>query len=409
MKLVYVHQYFNTPEDSGGTRSYEQAKRMSAAGIDVHVVTSDRQGRTGGWTTETVDGVVVHRLPVPYRNDMSYPRRVGAFARFAIAATRRVLALRGDVVYATSTPLTVAIPALACRMLRGTPYVFEVRDLWPEVPIALGAIRSPALKRAAQLLERTAYRRAAHVVALSPGMADGVRRAGGGGVPVSVVPNACDSWLAEPDSGEVREFRRRTFPGLGDRPTAVYAGTFGLLNGVDYLVEIALELRRANSRAALVAAGGGAQFDAVQAAARRAGVLDENLFVMARIPKREIPLLLGMADACMSLFIDQPAMWSNSANKFFDALAAGRAVIVNYGGWQAELVEREKAGIRIPARDAVVAAGCIDRLLADRKILLRMGAAARALGAREFDRDVLSAQVVSIVRDAAGSGIGSRP
>ena len=96
---------------------------------------------------ENVSGLTVHRLAVPYRNDMGYPRRVAAFARFAFAATWRVLTLRGDVVYATSTPLTVAIPALACRLLRGTPYVFEVRDLWPEIPIALSSSPSCAPPR----------------------------------------------------------------------------------------------------------------------------------------------------------------------------------------------------------------------------------------------------------------------
>ena len=399
LKVLYVHQYFNSPKDSGGTRSYELATRMAKAGMDVHMITSDRQGTGSRWTTHAVDGVTVHRFPVPYRSEMGYSRRIGAFARFAWSATRRALSLRGDVVYASSTPLTVAIPAIACRVLQRTPYVFEVRDLWPEIPIALRAISNPALKLLARMLERIAYAGAAHVIALSPGMAEGVRRSGGKGTPVTVASNACDAWLAHAPPGEVQNFRRQRFPDLLDRPAAVYAGTFGMLNGVGYLVEIALELRRRGSTVALIAVGGGAEFDIVRAAAAREGVLDRNLFVVPRIPKQEIPLLLGMADACMSLFIDEPAMWNNSANKFFDALAAGRPVIVNYGGWQCELVERTGAGLRIPARDAKAAAGLLDRFLADRPALIRAGTAALELGKREFDRDRLCTKVINIVRD----------
>src|SRR5205823_13311940 len=142
MRIVYLHQYFVTPQMAGGSRSYEMARRLVAAGHDVHMVTSDRDAADAHapWRHSVEAGIHVHWTPIAYDNRMSYGERMRAFLRFAWRAARKAVALRGDVVFATSTPLTIAIPAVyAARRLR-VPMVFEVRDLWPEVPIAIGAI-----------------------------------------------------------------------------------------------------------------------------------------------------------------------------------------------------------------------------------------------------------------------------
>lgn len=144
MHIVYLHQYFNTPAMSGSTRSYEIARRLVSAGHRVSVVTSSRiSDDRKGWVQSNESGIDVHWLAVPYSNRMAYGERISAFLRFAFGAARRAASLRGDVVFATSTPLTIAIPGVfAARKLK-VPMVFEVRDLWPEVPIAIGALRNP--------------------------------------------------------------------------------------------------------------------------------------------------------------------------------------------------------------------------------------------------------------------------
>ena len=205
MTIVYLHQYFVAPKSSGamatGTRSYEFARRFVAAGHRVHMVCSDwvaPEAGAGvgvgpdGWRRSIVDGIEVHALPLGYSNKMAFSERVKTFLRFAWKACRKAAALKGDVVFATSTPLTIAIPGMYAARANHIPLVFEVRDLWPEAPRQMGVLTNPALFRMAKELERLAYRRSRVVVALSPGMRDGVL---GEGVPperVAMIPNSCD-------------------------------------------------------------------------------------------------------------------------------------------------------------------------------------------------------------------------
>src|SRR5690606_3755255 len=138
MKILYLHQYFNTPNMSGGTRSYEMAKRLVAAGHEVHMITSWVQETNHlDWFNEEIDGIKVHWFPNPYSNKMSYKQRIQAFLRFAYASMQKIATIPADIVFATSTPLTIAIPGVLGARKQKIPMIFEVRDLWPEVPIAM--------------------------------------------------------------------------------------------------------------------------------------------------------------------------------------------------------------------------------------------------------------------------------
>src|SRR5690554_854503 len=132
MKVIYLHQYFNTPEMSGGTRSYEMARRMVAAGHEVHMVTSYREqdANRKGWFLTEEAGINVHWYPVPYSNHMGFVQRIKAFIAFALAARKKSVELDGDIIFATSTPLTIALPAVPASRKKKIPMVFEVRDLW---------------------------------------------------------------------------------------------------------------------------------------------------------------------------------------------------------------------------------------------------------------------------------------
>ncbi len=243
MRILYLHQYFNTPAMAGSTRSYEIGRRLVSAGHTVEMITSARESSAGsGWFITDEAGMRVHWLPVPYSNHMSYGARIAAFARFALGAAQRAASLAGDVVFATSTPLTIALPAAWAARRLGVPMVFEVRDLWPEVPIAMGALRDPVSRFAAHRLERFAYTRSARVVALSPGMADGVAKTGYPRERIAVVPNAADLDVFQRDVSHGLAWRRRL--GIEENKLLVaYMGTLGRANAVTYLVEVAEALK----------------------------------------------------------------------------------------------------------------------------------------------------------------------
>ena len=350
------------------------------------------------WWTTVEAGIHVHWTRVPYANAMSVRERMAAFLQFSWRAARRAATIQADVVFATSTPLTIALPAVFAARRRHIPMVFEVRDLWPEIPIAIGALRDPLSRMAARWLERFAYRNAERVVALSPGMGEGVAQTGYPRSRIRIIPNGCDLDLFTAGQTSAQAFRAQ-YHWLAERPLVMYAGTLGRINGVGYLVDVAAVTQRLDPEIRFVVLGAGREAGAVEARARERGVLGRNFFMLPRVPKEQMPACLAAADVATSLVVDVKAIWANSANKFFDALASGTPILINYGGWQAALLEEHGAGIVVSPGDPAAAATALAALLRDRVKLREMGAAARSLAREKFDRDRLARDLESVLRE----------
>jgi glycosyltransferase involved in cell wall biosynthesis len=406
VRVTYLHQYFATPSGSTGTRSYELARRLVARGHDVTVVTSNAQlpalhGARHVVRT-SVDGIRLVVVPVAYANEMGHRARIGAFVRFALRASFEAARVPADVVLASSTPLTIALPGIVARVIRRAPMVFEVRDLWPEMPIAVGALRNPVAIAVARAVEWVAYHCSAHVIALSPGMADGVAARGIARSRISMIPNGCDraAFDVPATAGAAIRDELGLAPGA---PLIVYAGALGAMNGVEWLADVAAALRPLRPDARFLVVGRGAGRDALLARGRERGVLDETLLVRPPMPKREIPALLAAATVATSVFRPVPEMESNSANKFFDALAAGRPVAINYGGWHRTLLAEHGAGIALPESDPAAAAACLAELLGDEAALARCRQGAAALARDSFDRELLAEQFAGVLERVAGA------
>jgi glycosyltransferase involved in cell wall biosynthesis len=398
MKVIYLHQYFNTPAMKGGTRSYEMARRMVAHGYEVHMITTrrDNKGTPGEWTVENIDGITVYWLSVPYHNSMSYGERIKAFFQFAMKAGKKAVEVGGDIIYATSTPLTIAIPAVKAKKKLKIPMVFEVRDLWPELPIAMGALKSPLTKYAARKLERYAYFNAEHVVGLSPGMSEGVAKTGYSPEHITTIPNSCDLDVFDVPRSAGDSFRaERSW--LDDKPLVLYAGTMGHINGVAWLAELAAKVKPLNPDVRFLVLGEGVDEAEVRERAKALGVYEDNFFMEGRIAKQEVPKALQAADVCTSLFVPLKEMEANSANKFFDALAAGRPVAINYGGWQKELIEKYDVGVALKGDDIEGSAHELVSLISDTSRLNTLGVNARRLGEKRFSRETLASSLIHIL------------
>jgi glycosyltransferase involved in cell wall biosynthesis len=400
MRITYLHQYFNTPSMSGGTRSYEMARRLVAKGHEVNMITSWREdGGRKGWFETNEAGIRVNWLPVQYSNQMSYAERIKSFFRFAFVASNKAASLPADVIFATSTPLTIAFPGAYASLRKRVPMVFEVRDLWPELPIAMGALPNPVLRFGAKWLEKFAYGRSARVVALSPGMKEGVVRAGFPSERISVIPNSADLDLFDPTLSDFSSFRSG-HPEIGDSPLIVYTGTMGRANGVDYLVRIAASSRSQGSPLQFVVVGQGSEEKKISAMAKELGVLGENFFMYPAVPKDKVPEIFAAADVTLSLMIDLKELWNNSANKFFDSLASGTPIAINYQGWQAELLEETRAGLVLPPNDSEEAARRLADFVVDAQRLQEGGKAARRLAEERFSRDMLCDQLEQVLLSA---------
>jgi glycosyltransferase involved in cell wall biosynthesis len=384
---------------SGGTRSYEMARRFVEAGHVVHMITSSRErnNNASGWLEEIIDGIHVHWLAVPYSNKLDFKARISAFLKFALASGIKAHRVGGDVIFATSTPLTIALPAVyAAKRLR-KPMLFEVRDLWPELPIAIGTLKNPLLKKAATWLERFAYKNADHVVALSPGMAKGVIQSGYPADKVHIIPNSCDTDLFQVSESEGKKFLESHLE-LQDGPLVLYAGTLGLINGVRYLIDIASAMLQIDHAVRFLIVGDGKEQIQIEEKAKIAGVLKKNLWMMASVPKSEMPNLLSASTIAVSLFINLPEMWNNSANKFFDALAAGRPIMINHEGWQADLIRKSGAGLVVPPSDAFLSARMLHDFLSATDRATRAGQEAFHLAKTRFDRDDLAGELLAVLK-----------
>lgn len=305
-------------------------------------------------------------------------------------------------VFATSTPLTIAIPAIWAKKRLGVPMVFEVRDLWPEMPIAIGALTSPPLKYLALRLERLAYANSDQIVCLSPGMCEGVAATGYPHARIHNIPNSCDISLFSVEESVGIGFRKSQ-DWLQDRPLVMYAGTLGHVNNVGYMVDLAKHFLELDADVRFLVIGSGVEEEKVRTYALERGVYERNFYMMNGLPKNQMPALFSAATISVSMFLPLKEMESNSANKFFDTLAAGKPIAINYKGWQKSLIEEHNAGVVLPSDSTYDAAGVLHALLKDPEQLAEKGRNAFALAQSQFSRDVLANKLVSVLESCTSS------
>ena len=384
----------------GGTRSFEMAKRLVSRGHEVHMITSWREPIADHeWFETEFAGIHIHWFPVEYSNQMSFPDRIKAFLIFSFKSAIKVSSIKADVVFATSTPLTIALPAVYAAKKQKIPMVLEIRDLWPELPISMGALKNPITRFLAKRLEIFAYKNAASIVALSPGMKEGVLRTGYPPKNIAVIPNSSDIDIFQVDSSVGDAFRAKR-EWLCNKPLLVYTGAFGLINGVCYMVDLAVELAKLNSDVRILLIGKGIDFHKVTELANACGVLNKNLFIEEALAKNEIPGVLSAATMASSLFLDIPEMRSNSANKFFDALASGTPVMINYGGWMHDLLIEHDCGLPMWKKSIVQVANELDSKLHSKEWLKEASLSAKKLAEECFDRDILANKLIAVLQSA---------
>src|SRR5690554_3559087 len=350
MKLIYLHQYFKFPDETGGTRSYDLATSFVKKGFEVVVVTatSDINHKSKKkWKVLERDGLLVNYIYLPYGNHLSYFQRSFVFFKFLWFSTFRLLKLKGDFVLATSTPLTIGIPALFKKWFGKTPYIFEVRDVWPEAVIAIGAIRNKMMQKLLYLLERVVYKNAFAVVPLSTDMQKSI---------VNRYPQFTDkSSVVIENISEINRFQNiedeidlENITGFKPRFTVLYAGTFGKVNGIDRVIELAQKTLLIDNRLVYILIGAGAEKENVIQLAKNTGVYGKNVFILDSISKNELPKWYNTVSMGSSFVIDIKELWANSANKFFDTLAAGKPILINHEGWQADVIKDFNIGFVLP-------------------------------------------------------------
>ncbi len=413
MHIIYLHQYFVTRSGFTGTRSYEFSRRLIAAGHRVTMIKSGLHAVDGldcppgrEFALHHVDGIKVVAIAAGYANShhgtgMGGARRVLEFMKFARLATRVGRTLdKPDVVYATSTPLMIGLAGRDIARRFDVPFVFEVRDVWPQALINTGTLKNPLAIWWLRRMERSLYRAATHVVALSPGMKDGVMAGGAPSDKVTVITNSSDLDLFRPDLDGANARKRL---GLGDRFAAVYFGAMGRANGLEYCIEAARILKeRGRKDCCIVLHGSGGTEDALR---QKVGeyALDNVIFSRSVPDKQAVAEMVAACHAGMTIYAATETEQSWSPNKMFDTLAAGRPVLINVPGWLRETIEDGQAGVYVDPHKPEALAAAITRLADDAALRERMGRAARGLAEREFSRDALAGRLELVLKNAVAS------
>ncbi|NOJ76357.1 glycosyltransferase family 4 protein [Empedobacter stercoris] len=391
MNILYIHQYFLTPQEPGGTRSYWVAQELIKNGHQVTMLTSSTKFQEE-IKSINIDGINVIYIKEDYDQNMSVARRLKAFVNFMYKASRIGAQQKNiDLVIATSTPLTIGVPALVIKCLKKTPYVFEVRDLWPEVPIQMGAFKNPLIINLLRWFEKTIYRNAEHVIALSPGMQDGVVKY----IPkqkTSMIPN-----MAKMDEFWPREKNMVLAQKLGLKPDSfkiIHFGSLGIANGAHTIIESAKLMKEVCDVEFLFVGGGATEKDLICEVDKHQLT---NVKFLGKFPMKEVSEIVNFCDVSIVSFLDLPILYTNSPNKLFDSLSAGKPIIVNSAGWTKDMVEQHNCGYYVNPNHP---AELVEKLLFLKKhpeVVEQMANNSRALAETVYDKTILCQEFVKTI------------
>lgn len=391
MRVLYFHQYFKLPTEPGGTRSYWIAKELVNRGIKVTMIAS-KELKGCKMLKCKVDDIDIIYLNVPYSQSMSLLVRIRSWLKYAILSLIESRNHRNvDLAIATSTPLTIGLPVLFLKIFRGIPYIFEVRDLWPEVPIQMGAIKNKQFIYFLELFEKIIYQNSCHIVALSPGMADGVKKYNG--LPgISMIPN-----MSKVDVFFPRDIDKSLYQELGLNENTfkiVHFGAMGKANGVQSILESA-KLMLDYPEIEFILIGGGSEERELQNFCLANGL--KNVIFLGRYPMSKLSDIVNICDVSLVSFSDIPILYTNSPNKLFDSLSAGKPILVNSAGWTKDLVEKHNCGFYYDPGDPASLVTIVNSMFQNRATLKTMGANSRELALTKYDKSILTKQFADLV------------
>ncbi len=399
MKVLYFHQYFCTPEGNSGIRSYEMAKYLVYKGNKVTMVFGESPRLKSplsevaykkGMRRGIYEGIDLIEFNLKYNNKMNLLQRTLVFLKYSIRSIGLIFKEDFDIVFATSTPITAGIPGIVLKFLRkNIPFVFEVRDLWPELPREMGIIKNKFLLWGMGVLEYYSYNTADACIALSPGIKNGIQRRLSSEKPVYLIPNGCDLELFIPG-----RHSKTIIPGCDEQNfIAIFIGAHGIANGLDAALNAANELLKEenNNHIKIVLIGDGKQKAHLAQRVKNENL--SNVILLNSVPKKELIKYLWAADVGLMLLENVPAFYyGTSPNKFFDYISSGLPVLNNYPGWLAEMINEKGIGVVVEPDNPISFANALVELSLENGSLEEKGVNARRFAECNFDRIQLASQ-----------------
>jgi colanic acid biosynthesis glycosyl transferase WcaI len=406
MKILYISQYFPPEMGAPAARAVELSKHWAAAGHEVTVLTGFPNHPTGVVplayrdklrrlvVREQVNGIhVVRSWLLPFPNRKAYERMLN-YSSFSVSAAITGLFLsRPDVVIATSPQLLVGLSGWWLARWKRVPFVFEVRDLWPESLAAVGmsdgnSLLHRSLVRIAGFLNRRSDR----IVVVTPAFEDYlVERLHVPRQKIAVVENGVETDLFAPGAGATV---RRELEAEG-KFVVSYIGTMGMAHGLETILEAAAQLRSANPEIVFLVLGEGAEKERIVASARELGL--DNLRFIDQQPREKIPSYICASDVCLVLLKKSDIFKTVIPTKMLEFMACARPVILGVDGQARAILEEADSGLVVEPENAAALVDAIRYLAANAEIAGKLGRNGREYIVRKFSRRQTAEKYISVL------------
>jgi colanic acid biosynthesis glycosyl transferase WcaI len=382
MKILYVSQHYPPEMGALAGRAAELSKHWAALGHHAAVLTGFPNHPSGVIAPDyrdkfrrlfyraRVEGVDVVRtwlLPYPNRKPVERMLNYGSFC--ASASLRGAFLDRPDVVIGTSPPLPIAIAGYNIARIKRVPFIFEVRDLWPESleGVGLSGEKSRMYRMVAQMV-RFLYKHSDHIVVVTPKFKDYLHEKWR--VPpekMSIVVNGVETDRFAPAEPS-REFLQQF--GVAGKFVVSYVGTMGMAHGLETLLDVAVLLRDM-SEIVLMMVGDGGNREHLQEIARERGLT--NVVFTGQQPRASVPAIINSSDICLVILKDEDVFKTVIPTKMLEFMSCSRPVVLSVGGQAEQVLNEAHAGISVRASDAAAIAGAIRQMYADAELRRRSG------------------------------------
>ncbi|MBD3368128.1 MAG: glycosyltransferase [Candidatus Eisenbacteria bacterium] len=408
MRILFLTDNFPPETNAPAVRTFEHARVWAEAGHAVTVVTGVPNFPVGriyeGYrnrprSVEYVDGIRVVRVWTYVAPNKGLVRRTLDYLSFLFTAVPAACAEeRPDVVVGTSPQFFTAVAACIVARLRRAPFVFELRDLWPESITAVGAVGEGPVVGMLGRLAHHLYRRADCIVSVTESFRSILAGRGIDPGKIAVVRNGVDLGGFRPDRRDNGVRHRLGIP--SDRFVATYVGTIGMAHGLEHVLE-----------AAEMLSGDGVHLLIVGEGARREELVDraadmrlDNVSFLEAQPREDVPAILAASDAVLVHLKDDPLFRHVIPSKIFEAMAVGRPIVHAVMGESASIVNEARCGITVKPEYPLEMAAAIRRLKSDPDLAAIMGANGRNAAEGEFCRNAAAFRMLDVLRRVAGDG-----
>lgn len=403
MHILFFSHYFPPEVNAPASRTYENCKRWVNQGHTVTVITCVPNCPNGvvydGYRNrlfqkENIDGIEVIRVWTYIAANEGTVKRIINYLSYMISATlAAVFRKKSDIVIATSPQFFCGWAGVLTSKIKRIPFILEIRDIWPESIVAVGAMRNSIFIRILEKLEKIMYASACHIVTVGEGYRDVLLKKGVRNDKISIITNGVDCDLFKPVAQNIN--LKKKF-GINGEFVCSYCGTIGMASGLDIVLRAAEELKEKGDKSTVfLLVGDGANRKALEA--ERESKSLHNVIFTGRVEKHMVPDILSLSDACLIHLRKADLFTTVIPSKFFEAAGMGRPIINGVAGQAARFVEKANAGINIEPESAEDLLEALTILKNDHNLSRSFSKSGEDYVKKHFNRDVLAERYMQVI------------